>query len=86
MTLTEQEIDAEVSQRQPYCLWANSWMWFFWVPGFGTPLGPHDVPLRIHRHLQSRGQHYPTREAAFADLRQAIRASGEQVGVSSTVL
>lgn len=73
--MSEQQIDAEVSQRRPYYLFANSWMWFFWVPGFGTPCGPHDVPLRIHRHLQSGGQHYPTRAAAFADLRNAIRVA-----------
>ena len=77
--MSEQEIDAEVSRYAPgHSTW---WRWFR-----GTPeewdVCPSDVPEATFDALTGgtlRGgslRLYPTREAAYADLRQAIRATG----------
>lgn len=73
--MTEQQIDAELCRYEPYFMWRAGWTWFLWTPDFGVRR-PEDVPYRIHRKLKYRLDRYaPTREAALADLRQALAAS-----------
>lgn len=76
--MTEQQIDAELSRYEPYLMWRDAWTWFIWVPSI-VPRRPDEAPLDVHRKLTRRGpNYYPTREAAFADLRRAIQLANTQ--------
>jgi hypothetical protein len=76
--MTEQEVDAVIA--------AGGYEPVRWRLGFGWSRGgirPSDVPDAAHALLTGTTPDswfgvitYPTREAAFADLRQAVRASG----------
>lgn len=80
MTVTEQQIDAAVSRYEP-SRFASCYEWF---PGRADKWTRCVLPMRIYDALPQRREGgfaiYPTREAAFADLRQAIASSGTNAG------
>lgn len=82
--MTEQQIDAEACRYEPYHNYTAApgvarWHWF--CADSEEWHGPErdTLPARIWRHIRS-AMVYPTRAAAFADLRQAIAASGTNAG------
>lgn len=81
--MTEQQIDAEVSRYEPFYHDAVCFAWFLAGACVAEPGDRSDVPADLFARLSVRDsvsssgtRYYPTREAAFADLRQAIAASG----------
>lgn len=75
--MTEQQLDAEASRYEPDEVgYRDFWFWRYAIPT------KHDVPRRIWACMQGTEmiggecRRYPTREAAFADLRNAIRLTG----------
>lgn len=76
--LTEQQIDAEVSRYEPL-LWNGEWLWSRGVKSGRNWCVPSDVFDELSdgclNGFYTVRATYDTREAAFADLRQAIRAA-----------
>lgn len=75
--MTEQQIDAELIRYEPYQSHYNR-TWFSW---WHEGPDPSDLPTHLFALLsnycrwETDVRFYPTREAAFADLRRAIAAS-----------
>lgn len=80
--MTEQQIDAEVSRYEPLhaCGLRGTWSWWLFSELIPTYAGDRsDLPEAIFERLATGkectaeyARYYPTREAGFADLRQAI--------------
>ncbi len=81
--MTEQQLDAEVSRYEPMAckrcvVWVRRPNYFSPAMNALRHYVQSDVHDRLTGELFGDGYYrrYPTREAAFADLRQAIRLSG----------
>lgn len=78
--LTEQQIDAAVRRHRYEPSRFGSY--YEWFPGLAGDSKRCVLPMRIYDALPQRREGgfgiYPTREAAFADLRRAIALSNTQ--------
>ena len=82
--MTEQQLDAEVSRYEPV-EWGGFYEWCVFTEagrcGLGTDVFDALENSTRNGYLREWAR-YPTREAAYADLRNAIRAAHELTPVS----
>lgn len=76
--MTEQEIAEALLRHEPKRVWPDAprWRWTFEaVADADERLAPWVLPWELSQHLRPPidRMHYPTREAAYADLANAYR-------------
>lgn len=82
--MSEQEIDAELCRYEPLRTYRQTYVWSIQLhSAFQAVFVPHRVPVGFFALLHNAGfisKRYRSREAAFADLRQAIAARALRTG------